>query len=266
MSVAEVNFSFHGLHCLRDFGCIFIELGNSRVVSPGTNRNAYQIAGVSGTILLDNKVTHQVYNISGTLVPMKTPHSMAAAQELARRIGAWLLSGRGVLSWDYEPFQYHQAEVLAATEWETKTWMDGGLSFTFQVQPYTFDLSPAISRATIGPGTGEVAVSLSTVVPCPVSLDMKNTGEAPITSIRISSRSGHVVELAKGMALAVGSTLRLIMEPPIGAVIEDSAENQANALRYALRFDPLTVSGPEALTIVTDGRVEVTATARGCAL
>ena len=53
------------------------------------------------------------------------------------------------------------------------------------------------------------------------------------------------------------------MEPPIGATIT-AGDVVTNALRYAVKFDHLTLSGPEILTIEADGTATVTATARGC--
>lgn len=264
MSVAEVNFSFNGLHCLRDFGCIYIE-NDRRTVSPETRRNEYEIAGVSGTILLGDQVAHSVYTLTGTLVPMKSPESMQAAQELARRVSAWLKSGRGVLIWDYEPTQMHYAEVITATEWNTQAWMDGGLAITWQVQPYTYDLTPTVCRKTFEAGSNEMTVPVYTGIPCPVSVAVTNEGTSAITRVKISTAAGQVVEMSKGLSLAAGAVLRLNMDPPIGAAIEVSGR-QTNALRHAVRFDQLTLSGPEVLTIEANGKIRVEATARGCAL
>lgn len=262
MSAKEVNFTFNDLHCLRDFGCVFILSSGGRTVSPATQRNAYEIAGVSGSILLGEKATHAPYTLAGQLVPMVTPKSEAAAQQIARRVSAWLLSGRGVLIWDYEPFQSHIAEVTAATEWNTKVWMDGGLAFTFTVQPYTYDLAPTISRKELSAGVGTLAVPVSTVLPCPVSVSLTNKGSAAITAVKVSAPNGNTVGLGKGMKLLPGETLDINMEPPIGATISGGSAT-VNALRYALRFDPLELSGPGSLTITTDGKAAVVATARG---
>lgn len=262
MSAAEVNFTFNGLHCLRDFGCIFIA-AEPRIISPATNQPEYTIAGVSGTILMGDKPTHEPYLLAGVLVPMKTPKSSQAAQQLARRVSAWLKSGRHMLSWDYEPMHQHAAEVVAAIEWETRTWMDGGLAVTFLVQPYTYDLTATVKQKSITAGVSALPVPVSTGVPCPVSIKLTNTGSAPITRVRVATVKGKTVELAKGMSLAAGAVLRLDMEPPIGATIT-AGDVVTNALRYAVKFDHLTLSGPEILTIEADGTATVTATARGC--
>lgn len=261
MSVAEVNFSFNGRHCMRDFGCIFI-VEAARTVSPATRQNEYTIAGVPGTILMGEKVMHDPYNLSGVLVPMHTLETWQDAQQLARRISAWLKSGRGVLTWDYEPMHRHTAEVLSAIEWETRTWMDGGLAITFRVQPYTYDRNATVKRIHMNAGRYTMLMPVSTVVPCPVSIELTNEGTTPINRIKVATVSGRAVELAKGMRLAAGAVLRLDMEPPIGAAIVDG-HTTSNALRYAVRFDLLTVNGPESLTIETDGSAAVTASVRG---
>lgn len=264
MSVAEVNFTFDGLHCLRDFGCIFIA-DATRIVSPATNRPEYSIAGMSGTILMGDKETHEAYTVRGVLVPMKTPQSDQAAQQLARRISAWLKAGRRVLSWDFEPMHQHMAEVAAAIEWQSKTWMDGGMNVTFKVQPYTYDMTATVKQKTVTAGTSTLLVPVSTGVPCPVSVKFTNTGATAITRVKVATASGKAVELSKGMSLAAGAVLELSMEPPIGAAIT-ADDVTSSALRYAVRFDQLTLNGPEYLTIETDGTATVVATARGCML
>lgn len=264
MSVAEVNFTFDGLHCLRDFGCIFIA-DATRIISPTTNQPEYSIAGVSGTVLLGDKATHEPYTIAGTLVPLKPPQSAQAVQQLARRVTAWLKSGRHELSWDYEPMHWHIAEVVAAIEWETKTWMDGGLAVVFKVQPYTYDLTATVKQKTLPAGTSTLLVPVSTGMPCPVSVKLTNTGSAAITRVKVATAAGKAVELAKGMSLTAGAVLNLDMTPPIGAAITAGGVT-TNALRYAVKFDWLTVAGPENLTIEVNGAATVVATARGCML
>ena len=152
MSAAEVNFSFNGLHCLRDFGCIYIA-DKTRIISGKTERSEYSIAGVSGTILMGDKAIRQPYNLTGTLVPMKTPKTLQACQQLARDVAAWLLAGRCRLCWDYEPLCQHDAEVVDAIKWDTKAWIDGGITVTFRVQPYARDLVPATASAAMAAGS-----------------------------------------------------------------------------------------------------------------
>ena len=123
MSASEVNFSFNGLHCLRDFGCVYIANENGRTISPATERDEYDIAGVSGTVLIGQRAKHKPFTMSGVLVPMKTPKTLQAAQQLARDVAAWLKVGRRKLSFDYEPLYQHDAEVQSAITWDTR--LDG---------------------------------------------------------------------------------------------------------------------------------------------
>lgn len=263
MSAAEVNFSFNGLHCLRDFGCIFIA-DKTRIISGKTERSEYSIAGVSGTILMGDNPIRKPYNLSGTLVPMKTPKSMQACQQLARDVAAWLLAGRCRLCWDYEPLYQHEAEVVDAIKWDTKAWFEGGITVTFRVQPYARDLVPATATKTMGAGSSALLVPVHTVDPAPVSVEITNTGSAAITSVLISDPHGHTVRLGKGMSLAPGAALKIDMEPPIGATIT-SGTTKTNALRYAEAFDQLTLQEPGNLTVtLTGSSALVTATAWGC--
>lgn len=263
MSAGEVNFTFNGLHCLRDFGCIYIA-DKTRIISGKTERSEYSIAGVSGTILMGDKAIRQPYNLTGTLVPMKTPQSLQACQQLARDIAAWLLAGRCKLSWDYDPLHQFDAEVVDAIKWDTKAWFEGGITVTFQVQPYARDLVPATASANMPSGVNTLLVPVSTVDPAPVSVEINNTGSTAITGVRISDPDGHSVTLSKGMSLAAGDVLKIDMEPPIGATII-SGETTTSALRYAEVFDQLTLREPDYLTVtLTGGSAWVTATAWGC--
>ena len=262
MRAREVNFTFNGLHCMRDFGCIYIASGKARTVAPAMVRNTYEIAGVSGTVLLGELETYEPYKLSGTLVPMQTPRTMAAAQDLARRLSAWLQRGRGELCWDYEPFHLHYAEVISATSWETKTWMDGGLAFDFLVQPGTYNLTPTAAQMTITGGKGELYIPVSTVLPCPVDIELINRGDQQVSHVKCTTPDGHVVELGKSMELQPGDELYLTMHPPIGATIRSNG-SEINALQFAEKFDPLTLSAPGSICIEADGLVSVKAVARG---
>lgn len=264
MSAAEVNFTFNGLHCLRDFGCVYIA-DKTRTISPETERSEYSIAGVPGTVLMNDRPNHKPYTMTGTLVPMKTPATMQAAQQLARDVAAWLKTGRHQLCWDYEPMHCHEAEVTAAIKWNTNAWIDGGIAVTFTVQPYTRDLTPAVTQKSAAAGTTALLVAVNTVDPCPVSLTIKNTGSSPITRVVVADPAGHTVELSKNLSLAVGATLSLNMEPPIEATIINGS-SVANALPHAVKFDQLQLTEPGNLTVTLSGPALVTATAWGCLL
>ena len=260
MSAAEVNFTFNGLHCLRDFGCVFIE-EDTRIVTPERELDEYTIAGHSGSILLSGQEQRKPYSIRGVLVPMRSPQSMTEAQALCRRISEWLHSGRHALIWDYEPEHMHIADVTDAIEWETRTWMDGGILIRLHIQPDTYDIQMTTARASIAAGTTKLSVPVRSPIPCPVSLEITATGA--IHSVRVETPEGKAVALAKGMALASGDVLEINMEAPIGATIT-SGSTKVSALRYATRFDWLKITDSKPLTITTDGPANAVARARGC--
>lgn len=91
----------------------------------------------------------------------------------------------------------------------------------------------------------------------------QNTGGGPISRVVVADPEGHTVELSKNLSLPVGATLKINMEPPIGAEII-SGGAAANALKYAVRFDPLRLKAPGRLAVTLSGQALVTATARGC--
>lgn len=47
MNLNEINFSFGGKHCLRDFGCFYVEK-SGHPAYPAAQLNTYAIAGRSG--------------------------------------------------------------------------------------------------------------------------------------------------------------------------------------------------------------------------
>lgn len=260
MSAAEVNFTFNGLHCLRDFGCVFIE-EDTRIVTPERELDEYTIAGHSGSILMSNQEQRKPYSIRGVLVPMRSPRSMTEAQALCRRVSEWLHSGRHALTWDYEPDHMHIADVTDAVEWETRTWMDGGILIRLHIQPDTYDSQATTVRASIAAGASKLSVPIHSPIPCPVSLELTATGA--ISSVRVETPEGKAAAFGRGMALASGDVLEINMDPPIGATIT-SGGTQSNALRYATRLDWLKITDSKPLIITTDGPANVVARARGC--
>ena len=55
MRLNEINFSFDGLHCLRDFGCFYVEK-SGHPAAPAKTPNEYEIAGLSGTGMVGQAV------------------------------------------------------------------------------------------------------------------------------------------------------------------------------------------------------------------
>ena len=79
MKLNEINFSFGGLHCLRDFGAIYAEK-SGHIISPAISRNEYEIAGTPGSILMPGDLP-ETLPFSGTLYFLDDPPTQAAAQE-----------------------------------------------------------------------------------------------------------------------------------------------------------------------------------------
>lgn len=261
MNLNEINFSFGGLHCLRDFGAIYAEKGG-HTISPAIARNEYEIAGTPGSILMPGDLP-ETLSFSGTLYFLHDPPTQAAAQERLRRMAAWLTSGRKPLIFDYEPLRYYMASVDAATKWNFSGWIEGGLDIEFTAQPYAYAIHETTASKTITGTSATLTLTLDTGEDAPLGLTIKNTGTAPITGATISAH-GKSVALS-GMNLTQGKSLTIGMEPPIGAAFEGGE----SAMPYALQYDFLTArKGTQPITAqLTYGSgtkgAQLTACARG---
>jgi len=261
MNLNEINFSFGGLHCLRDFGCIYVENGG-HPMTPPIVRNEYEIAGVPGTILMDG-ILPGVMGFGGSLYFTDDAPSQAAAQERLRRLAAWLTNGRQRLIFDYEPLCYYLASVSTVMKWGYSGWIGGGLDIEFEAQPYAYAVQETTARATTTGTSAQLSLTMDTGQPTPLTVEIKNTGPAPITGATVTA--GGKQAIFTGMSLAQNAALTLNMEPPIGAVFSSGA----NALPYAGRFDALTATkGVQAIGVAltygsgTKG-AQITAKARG---
>lgn len=261
MNLNEINFSFGGLHCLRDFGAIYAEK-NGHTISPGITRNEYEIAGMPGTIHMPGDLP-ETLPFNGTLYFLDDPPTQAAAQERLRRVAAWLTDGRQRLVFDYEPLRYYIASVDSPTKWNFSGWMEGGLDIEFTAQPYAYAVKESTASATITGTTAQLTLTLDTGEDAPLGLTIRNTGTAPITGATISAHGKRVA--LSGMNLTQDSALTIGMEPPIGAAFSDGA----SAMPYASQFDFLTAcKGAQTITVAltygsgTKG-AQITAHARG---
>lgn len=229
MNLREINFSFGGPHCLRDFGCIYVEAGG-HIITPPVAPNTYEIAGMSGTIAMPG-ATRKPFSFSGTLHFQRDPPDQATAQEMLRRIGAWLLNGRQWLVFDYEPQRYYLAEVTGSTKWDYSKWIEGGLAVEFTAQPYAYNTRESAVTANTTGTSASLALPLDTVEDAPLRAVIQNTGAAAITAATIVAHGKSAA--FSGMSLGAGGTLTLDMEPPIGAVFASGG----SALSYATTFD-----------------------------
>jgi len=254
----ECNFAFDGKHCLRDFDCVYI-YAKSRPVSPESVFSAFEIGGGDGDVLFGDRRVHQVMTHKGSLYLMHTPPTEAEALRIYREIAAWLKVGRRRLIWDYEPDRYLLAEVEDGITFSQSSWPDGGISIGFRCQPFAYNLWPDIASGTLTAGADTVlALPLRTGEPAPVSLTLKNTGEADLTGVTVTVGSRQVV--LAGMAVAAGETLEINMEAPIGAMVGDDS-----ALPYATRFDHLVAERACSVTVAgtfDTGTAQAAVTAR----
>ena len=225
MIVGSTGFSFGGVHSRDDMGLIYAEK-DGHVMIPEIKRNAYSIAGMSGTVLMPGEAW-QTFFLEGTLYPAEEPRTLSDAQALLRDIVAWLTAGRQRLIFDYEPEVYYLAEIATAAKYSLRNWFGGELPIRFTVQPFAYNVD--VNAATVETtGTSvTVSVSVETGQPAPLKLTVENTGGAAITRVACG---GVILD---GMNLGAGSTLVIDTEPPAGATI-----GNASAMSYATKFSP----------------------------
>ena len=261
MLLRESGFTFNGVHSRSDMGMLYAEK-DGHIFIPKIRRNEYEIAGVSGTVLMDGE-TWGVITFEGTLYPAQERPTQAQAQALLRQVSAWLTAGRCPLIFDYEPNVFYLAELSAQSKWSLKNWFGGEISVKFDAQPYAYNVA---EDSVTGTGTGRAVtlnINVHTGHPAPLKLVIENTGSAPITAVSF----GDIA--FSGMNLETGQTLAIDMEPPIGAVIAGSGGTTENALPYATAFAPVYLSSGAnriyiQLTYGTGTKgVQATASARG---
>jgi phage-related protein len=238
----EINFAFGGQHCLRNYGCIYVETGGHAITPPAI-RNNYEVAGISGTVNMPG-VTHGLHKFKGTLFFMADHANQESAQASLRGIGAWLLSGRQKLVFDYEPLRYYLAEVDGSLEWSYGKWIEGGLDVEFIAQPYAYNvLEQSASMDTAG--NAALQLTPNTGEPAPLKVVVENIGSVPITAVTVTV-GGKIIAFS-GMNVMVGQSLTIDMEPPIGAKLSTGA----SALPYATAFQYIALGpGSNAVNVV----------------
>ena len=177
MNLNEINFSFGGLHCLRDFGAIYAEK-NGHAISPAITRNEYEIAGTPGTILLPGDLPETLH-FKGTLFFLDDPPTQAAAQERLRRIAAWLTSGRQPLIFDYEPLRYYMASVDNQIDWNYSSWIEGGLDIEFTAQPYAYAVKETTASTITAATSAQLTLTLDTGEVAPLAQRSKTRARRP---------------------------------------------------------------------------------------
>lgn len=258
MLLRETGFSFDGRHSRRDMGLLYVEK-EGHIAIPEIKRNSYQIAGMSGTLLLSGEAW-QPFNLEGSLFPAVEPRTQADAQDMLRSISAWLTGGRKRLIFDYEPAIYYMAELSGTSKWTLRNWFGGELQVRWTAQPYAYnvDEDSASIDVTSG-GSKTVTLRVYTGLPAPLKLTVKNTGSAPITRVSFGG-----ITLA-GMSLTANQTLVVDSEAPAGAKIGSNT----NALPYATAWQPYMVNNGNNTIYVNltfgsgTAGAKITASARG---
>lgn len=262
MLLSETGFTFGGVHSRDDMGLIYAEK-DGHIAIPEIKRNAYSIAGMSGTVLMPGEAW-QTFFLEGTLYPAEEPRTQAEAQVLLRNITAWLTAGRQQLIFDYEPEVYYLAELSTQSKWSLRNWFGGELPIRFTVQPFAYNIEETSATATITGTSTSLTLNMKTGQPAPLKLVIENQNYAAITRVTV----GSDIRLT-GFSLPVGGTLEIDMEPPVGAVMRIGA-NVENALPFATMFKPRMLnSGQNYVTVsltydsTSNRGAKITASARG---
>ncbi|MEA4928599.1 MAG: hypothetical protein VB104_07980 [Candidatus Limiplasma sp.] len=266
MELNEINFTFAGSHCYRDYGCWAI--WSKKPMAPKAKRDSYAIGGRSGTVLLTGTPVYDEMQWQCQLAFRKPPRSEQQAQRQWRAVCAWLRAGRAELTLDSEPGRYWLAQVDAPIDWGNDAWDEGQLTVTFTVQPYSFARDESSSSAVFA-AAGSLPLLIPSVERVPVQVLLRNLGTALLTDITIAL--GDAAVALEGIDLAQGDTAEIRMDTPIGAKkyrTADGVTTVTDLLPYAVRFDPLEGMGAMVLTVTPvfvglDASVSVLASGRG---
>ena len=285
MLLSETGFTFGGVHSRRDMGLIYIEK-DGHIAIPEIRRNAYTIAGMSGTLLLSGEAWQPFY-LEGSLIPAEEPGTQAQAQALLRNILAWLTAGRQRLIFDYEPEVYYLAELAGSCRWSLKNWFGGELAIRWLAQPFAYSVNASTATVVDGGGPApeggtrklaalraavpeeaedglSIRLGVDTDWPTGLELTVTNNGDAPITSVEVRQRPEAAAIRVEGLRLQTGQRLDIDTNPPAAVTLDGE-----NAMARVTAFAPVALyNGVNPLTVYLEyGEGErsarVTASARG---
>ena len=244
MLLRETGFTFDGKHSYNNYGMQYSEKDAGHAAIPQIDRNEYQIAGRSGTVLFAGE-TMQPLTFAGSLYPVQEPATQMAAQALIRSVQQWLSAGRKQLIFDYEPDKYYLAQLTKQSAWSLKNWFGGELIIAFQAEPYAYAVHES---AFTGSGSTPITVSAAmvTMYPAPAVIRITNTANAALTGVSINS--GQIA--FSGLSIAKDHWLEISFETPIGATVDGTT----NALPKCTAFRPLTLAqGANTVTVALTG-------------
>lgn len=249
MKPSELWFSFGGYNSRADFGLTFVP--DALSVGEAVERNEYEIAGVSGSVLFDGE-KRSSYKLSGTLYALGADAATLASQArvcfMLEKVVDWLKGGRQALTLGWEDDYYMLAQVDGALEWSYKTFIDGGLKVTFTVQPYRYLKRLDEASVTVTGGRISQALTLGGSQRAPLGARITNKGLNTIVAARLNA--GGKTIILSGFSLETGDSLLIQGEPPVGATLVVDGEPE-DALGYITRFDEVTLSPGENTVVVT---------------
>lgn len=199
------NFTFAGLHCLNDMGCVFVE--ESRDITPAVRANKYVIAGNDGTVrFTTGKPVLEEVTYSGILYLVNDQSADGLLDESAismriKSIASWLINAeRSALVMDADVTREYQAEVIDAAPFDRKGWENGIIKIKFILQPVSKDITAKtkVQNLTLAAGIYQ-SISLASLVTdgvgfeTPLSISVKNTGAANITDLYVHYFDGKNV-------------------------------------------------------------------------
>ena len=235
------NFTFDGKHCLNDMHCIFKQ--DSLTAIPQVMRNAYEIAGRSGSIRYDDGLARLAEKpFSGTfyLLDADSSTKLMTGQAVHDRIHAlasWLINAkRAPLILDGDAGRYYEAEVIDTGEISYDDWANGAIDVTFTLQPYCQDIDSKIVHNAISLSAAAWKdFSLSAVgnvgYTTPMILAIKNNGSSAISDLRIryydeDNATKDMRFYGNSFALNAGQTLT------INSITFDATIGSTQALKY----------------------------------
>lgn len=221
------NFTFNGKHCLNDLKCLFV-CDNMQTI-PSVSRNAYTIAGMSGTLRYDDGLAPlEEKMMQGTLHFLKGAGStelmtQREIMERAHEVTSWLINAkRAPLILDSDSFRMYQAEVIDEGELSFDKWANGALKVKFTLQPHCTDIKARESNTTAQLASGQWStVSLSDIAiigyTTPLEITITNNSSSTITDLRVAYYNEDNVEksirlyeggfaLSRGASVTINST------------------------------------------------------------
>jgi phage-related protein len=238
---SSANFTFDGKHCLNDMHCIFKP--SSLTAIPEVVRNAYEIAGRSGTLRYDDglaRLTEKTYTGTLYLLDPESSTNLMTEQQINERVHAiacWLINAkRAHLILDSDAGRYYEAEIITTGEISFDDWANGAIDITFTLQPYCQDIASAIIHSSLSLSASaykdfNLSAGGDVGYTTPLVLAIKNNGSSAITDLRVKYYDEDNAEKVlrfngNSFALGAGQTLA------INSITYDATIGSTQALKF----------------------------------